>query len=238
MKKIWNKILGINLVATMISITMLPIGIGASEIITPSEKIDVVFTNDLHSHLEPFTVKTEDGQEELGGFARIANFIKSKQSEAEDLLVLDAGDFSMGTLYQTLFETSASELRLLGEMGYDVTTLGNHEFDYRTQGLTHMMEAAVASGDALVDMVVCNIDWKASLEGEYVEENIDLKEAFEAYGVKPYVMLEKNNLNIAVTGVFGKQSLKYSPTCTLTFSDPVEAVRETVKEIQAMKMRI
>ena len=106
MKKIWNKILGINLVATMISITMLPIGIGASEIITPSEKIDVVFTNDLHSHLEPFTVKTEDGQEELGGFARIANFIKSKQSEAEDLLVLDAGDFSMGTLYQT--DTSSS----------------------------------------------------------------------------------------------------------------------------------
>lgn len=233
MKKIWNKILGINLVVTMIGVTMLPIGIGASEIITPSEKIDVVFTHDLHSHLEPFTVKTEDGQEELGGFARIANFIKSKQSEAEDLLVLDAGDFSMGTLYQTIYETRASELRLLGEMGYDVTTLGNHEFDYRTQGITHMMEAAVASRDMLPNMVVCNIDWKASFEGEYVEENIDLKEAFDAYGVKPYVMLEKNNLNIAVIGVFGKQSLKYSPTCTLTFTDPVEAVRETVKEIQA-----
>ena len=41
----------------------------------------------------------------------------------------------MGTLIQTVFETQAAELRMLGYMGYDVTTFGNHEFDYRSKGL-------------------------------------------------------------------------------------------------------
>ena len=41
----------------------------------------------------------------------------------------------MGTLIQTVYDTEAAELRMLGYLGYDVTTFGNHEFDYRSQGL-------------------------------------------------------------------------------------------------------
>lgn len=59
-----------------------------------------------------------------------------------DTLVLDGGDFSMGTLIQTVYDTEAAELRMLGQIGCDVTTLGNHEFDYQSKGLADMLNAA------------------------------------------------------------------------------------------------
>ena len=78
-----------------------------------------------------------------------SNLIDEKKQEDPDTLVLDGGDFSMGTLIQTVYETEAAELRMLGYLGYDVTTLGNHEYDYRSKGLANMLEAAKASGETV-----------------------------------------------------------------------------------------
>ena len=50
--------------------------------------------------------------------------------------------FLMGTLIQTVYETEAAELRMLGYLGCDVTTWGNHEFDYRSSGLANMLNTA------------------------------------------------------------------------------------------------
>ena len=59
-----------------------------------------------------------------------------------------------------------------------------------------------------------------------------IQTAFQTYGVKDYVVLQKGDVKIAVLGVFGKDSLECAPTCELKFKDPVEAASETVKEIQ------
>ena len=198
-------------------------------------KIKVVFTHDLHSHLEAFDLE-EDGEEQsVGGFGRIETFLKQQPEPREELLVLDGGDFSMGTLYQTVFETQAAEIRMLGMLGVDVTTLGNHEFDYRSSGLAHMLASAKASGDSLPELAVCNLDWEETLEGEHAKEGALLKESFADFGVKPYVMVEKNGFRIAVIGVFGKDSLECAPTCALSLRDPVDAVKETVETIQAQE---
>lgn len=55
----------------------------------------------------------------------------------------------MGTLVQTVFETQAAEIRMLGALGCEATTLGNHEFDYRSKGLAKMLETAAESGDTV-----------------------------------------------------------------------------------------
>lgn len=197
----------------------------------------VVFTHDLHSHLDSFWVELNGREQEVGGFARLKTFIDETKAEDPDTLVVDGGDFSMGTLYQTVFESQAAELRMMGLMDYDVTTLGNHEFDYRTLGLTHMLGSAVASGDTLPALVVSNVDWEATMEqwageSQILSDVTELKAAFDAYGIKDYVMVEKSGLRIAVTGVFGKDALECAPTCQLVFKDPVEAVKETVEQIQ------
>lgn len=197
-----------------------------------AKEVNVVFTHDLHSRLKSFYIEENGQQKEVGGYARMMTFLKEKRAEDENLLFLDGGDFSMGTLYQTVYETEASELRLLGHLGVDVTTLGNHEFDYRSKGLSNMLAAAKDSGDRLPPLVLCNVDWEATLESEKAEEGKLLREAFEKYGIKPYTIVEKGDVRIAVIGVFGKDSLACAPTCALTFKEPIEAVKETVKQIQ------
>ena len=67
----------------------------------------------------------------------------------------------MGALVQTVYETEAAELRMLGHLGVDATTLGNHEFDYRSEGLANMLTSAKASGDELPELVMSNINWEA-----------------------------------------------------------------------------
>ena len=195
--------------------------------------LDILFSHDTHSHLNNFTTVVEDEKTDIGGFARANTLIKAQRAKDPDTLVIDGGDFSMGTLIQTVFETQAAELRMLGYMGYDVTTFGNHEFDYRSKGLANMLTSARTSGDAVPAIVVCNVDWDAMESAGLTEGQQLLKDAFAAYGVQDYTVLQKGDVRIAVVGVFGKDALSCAPTCELKFKDPVQAVKATVAEIKA-----
>lgn len=215
--------------AVMLFLPMFPQNKVSAE--TKSKSIDVMFLHDLHSHMENFA-SVENGETVyLGGIARIKTLIDEKKAENPDTLVIDAGDFSMGTLIQTVYESEAAELKMLGNIGCEVTTLGNHEFDYRSSGLANMMDTAATSGVSVPSMVLCNVNWEEMEEKGLTASQQKLKDAFEAYNVQDYVVIEKGDVKVAVLGVFGKDSLVCAPTCDLVFKDPVEAARETVDEI-------
>lgn len=215
--------------AVMLFLPMFPQNKVSAE--TKSKSIDVMFLHDLHSHMENFA-SVENGETVyLGGIARIKTLIDEKKAENPDTLVIDAGDFSMGTLIQTVYESEAAELKMLGNIGCEVTTLGNHEFDYRSSGLANMMNTAATSGVSVPSMVLCNVNWEEMEEEGLTASQQKLKDAFEAYNVQDYVVIEKGDVKVAVLGVFGKDSLVCAPTCDLVFKDPVEAARETVDEI-------
>ena len=197
-----------------------------------TKEVDVMFTHDTHSHLDSFTTNVDGELQEVGGFARIKTLINEQKKENPNTLILDGGDFSMGTLIQTVYDTQAAELRMLGYLGYDVTTLGNHEFDYRSKGLANMLKAAKASGETIPDLVVCNVDWDGMKKAGLSKGQKQIQSGFETYGVKDYVVIQKGDTKIAVTGAFGKDSLECAPTCELLFKDPVEAVKDTVEKIK------
>ena len=197
------------------------------------KSLDIMFVHDTHSHLNPFAT-VEDGKSQvMGGFARLKTLINEQKSKNPDTLLLDAGDFSMGTLIQVVYEEEASEIRMLGELGMEVTTLGNHEFDYKAKGLANMMNSAVNSGDALPAMVLCNVDWEAMKNAGFTEEQQLLFDAFKQYGVKEYVVIEKGDVKIAVTGLFGEDAFDCVPNCPLVFKDRVQAVKDVVAKIKA-----
>ena len=158
--------------------------------------------------------------------------IDEKKKENPDTLILDGGDFSMGTLIQTVYTTEAAELRMLGYLGCDVTTFGNHEFDYRSGGLADMLKTAKNSGETVPKLVVCNVDWDAMEKEGLSKVQKQIESAFETYGVKDYVVIQKGGVKIAVLGVFGKDALECAPTCELEFKDPVESAKNTVEEIK------
>lgn len=194
-----------------------------------NQELEIFFIHDLHSHLENFEKNIDENGIFVGGVSRIKSLVKKKKAKNSEALFLDGGDFSMGTMYHTVFSSEATELRILGALGVDVTTMGNHEFDFYSEGFGDMVEAALKSGDALPQFVLCNVDW----------DNMDMnanqqryKKAFNDYGIKDYVVVEKNGIKIAVFGVFGKDALKSIPTCDLKFKDPIKAAKETVKRIK------
>lgn len=194
--------------------------------------LDVLFTHDTHSHLNSYSTIVNGKQKEVGGFARIKTLIDEKKKENPDTLILDGGDFSMGTLIQTVYTTEAAELRMLGYLGCDVTTFGNHEFDYRSGGLADMLKTAKNSGETVPKLVVCNVDWDAMEKEGLSKGQKQIESAFETYGVKDYVVVQKGGVKIAVLGVFGKDALECAPTCELEFKDPVESAKNTVEEIK------
>lgn len=199
----------------------------------PGQQVDILFTHDTHSHLDPFTSLVEGQETDTGGFARANTLIKEQRAKNPDTLVIDGGDFSMGTLIQTVFESQAAELRLLGYMGCDATTFGNHEYDFRSKGLANMLTSATDSGDPLPALVVCNVDWDAMEAAGLTEGQQRLKDAFACADVRDYIIVQKGDVRIAVVGVFGKDALACAPTCELKFKDPIEAVKATVARIKA-----
>ena len=141
-------------------------------------RVSILFTHDMHSHINSFQTVYGGEDVTIGGFARIQSIIKEKREQFPEALLVDGGDFSMGSLFQTVYETQASELRLMGVMGYDATTFGNHEFDFRSKGLENMLRTAVGSGDELPSLLVCNVDWEQA-----GDEQMEIKAAVEDYGV-------------------------------------------------------
>ena len=142
----------------MFSILFAPAAAGA-------ESLTILFTHDLHDHLLPYTVLLDGEITAVGGYARLLAAINAERERDPELLLLDGGDFSMGTLFQTIFASHAPQLRLMGRMGYDVVTFGNHEYDFRAKGLAESITAAKESGERLPQIVASNILFPLDEEG-------------------------------------------------------------------------
>ena len=233
MTKIWKKLVVIWLIAVIVLPLMTGMQVWAK---TEPKQLDILFTHDTHSHLNSFTTIVNGEKKEAGGFAKLKTLINEHKKVNPDTLVLDGGDFSMGTLIQTVYDTEAAELRMLGQIGCDVTTLGNHEFDYQSKGLADMLNVAKNSGDTVPSLVLCNVDWDAMEEAGLSEGQKQIQSAFEKYQVRDYVVVQKGNIKIAVLGVFGKDALVCAPTCELVWKDPVKAAKQTVEKIKKKEM--
>lgn len=196
------------------------------------ESMTILFTHDMHDNFYPFTVEEDGRTKNLGGYARLSSAIQKEREKDSNLLLVDAGDFSMGTLFQTIFATDAPGLRTLGKMGYDVVTFGNHEFDFRAEGLADSLNAAKSSGEKLPKIVASNIDFPLD-ENEKLTPSLEkLKNSMENYGVEDYTVIEKNGVKIGVFGIMGKEADSNAPMAEVEFTDQVKSARKMVEILQ------
>ncbi len=197
------------------------------------KKLDILFMHDMHSHLNSFTVMKNGKAVQVGGLSRMMTLAKQQFAANPDTLFVDAGDYSMGTVVQSVFETDAAELRTLGAMGVDATIFGNHEFDFGPDGLANSLMAAKNSKEKVPAIVISNLDMEATMAEPQSDARDALLEAFKAYGVQEYIMVQKGDVNIAIMGIFGLDALDCAPFSELIFKDPVESAKKTVAKIQA-----
>ena len=220
MKRLFLRIT--TLILALLMLFSLPITV-YGEGVQKEDDITILFTHDLHSHLLPST--DEDGSGEYGGYARLMTLIRKQKELDPDAILVDGGDFSMGSLFQTAFATSAIELKMMGAMGYDATTFGNHEYDYLQEGLKSMLNVAADCGE-IVPPIVCANYWPPTEEQDGYDAT--MWDALNNYGVKNYMILERNGVYYVLFGIFGIDSDDCAPHSGMILSDPIAVAQETV----------
>ena len=184
----------------------------------------ILFTHDLHSHFLP--QPTADG--ESGGYARLMTAITAEKEKHPDALLLDGGDFSIGSLIHTLTTTHAPELQLMGAMGYDATTIGNHEFDHEGKGFAKMLNAATESGNVLPPILEANYTVSAdNPDRDYIQSALD------NYGVAETMLIERGGVTYGIFGLMGVDAHECAPTSGFTLGDAVEAAQRCVAALEA-----
>jgi hypothetical protein len=190
-----------------------------------SFSLTILQTSDVHHHAAgvgaatDYTPLTRSNDTVSGGYARIAQVIQSeRQSSANPVLVLDSGDFLMGTLYDMTMASDPLALRFIQSMPYDPITLGNHEFDYGPDRLAAFVSASKssASGGFTVPIVASNMDASA---------NTALKAHVTSGAiVKKVVKTLANGLKIGILGLMGPTAAGYAPLAApVTFANGASA---------------
>ncbi|RLJ64292.1 5'-nucleotidase [Lacinutrix venerupis] len=143
-----------------------------------TKKITILHTNDVHSHIDPFS--PEDGRNaNQGGVARRASLVESIRNENPNTLLLDAGDIFQGTPYFNYYGGEL-EFKLMSKMKYDAATIGNHDFDNGIDGLYAQLPHA---------------DFK------FLSANYNFKNTIMDTHVKPYHVFIKEGIKIGVFGL-------------------------------------
>ena len=220
------------LTLVMVSILLQPIYVPKILAEEQANHVTILFTHDMHDNLLPLKTLENGTAIDIGGYARLMTAIEEQKALNPESLLVDAGDYSMGTPFQTIYQTDAPELRMLGAMGYEVTTFGNHEYDYRPSGLTGSLKAALDSGEALPQIVQSNVTFPTDDEGNLTESLTELKRAMEDYGVKDYTIIKKNGVKIGIFGVMGEESISTAPMAEVTFTSAIKEAKRVVKILQ------
>ncbi len=184
---------------------------------TEHQKLTILHTNDMHSRIDPFP---NDGGRfaGMGGMARRAQIIKQIRASEKNVLLLDAGDIFQGTPYFNLFEGEL-EFKLMSQMKYDASTLGNHDFDNGLAGLEKQLPHAE------FPFVIANYDFNGtSLNGRF----------------NPYKIFQIEDIKVGVFGLgIELQGLVNEKLYGATrYLDPLGVAREMVEELRAQECHL
>jgi 5'-nucleotidase/UDP-sugar diphosphatase len=192
----------------------------------------ILHTNDMHSSLigmgpaadyTPFTLNDDATR---GGYARLAALIakrKAARAGQGPVLVLDAGDYSMGTPFGAASRETGGELQLMDRMGYDAVTFGNHDFDLGPEGLGKSLTVSAKAGR--VPAVLASNTGFAANDATLA----DLQRLDKEGVIRRYLVIERGGIRFGLFGVLGKEAIFYTSGGTVTFSDAIETAKEVVK---------
>jgi 5'-nucleotidase/UDP-sugar diphosphatase len=156
----------------------------------PGDTVELVilYTNDLHAHVDPHLSRQMHPSRKVGGFARIAAYVRQQKQIHKNAVYVDAGDYFSGP-YVSFLTEGAAIIDIMNAMPLDVTTIGNHEFDHGWQNARVQLKKAnfpIVNANIVLDSTMKN-----PLEGS-------------PFWDKPYHIIEAGGLKMGVIGVHGR----------------------------------
>lgn len=174
--------------------------------VAQKKQLVILHTNDTHSCIMPLNPNLADtALAGRGGFLRRMALIEDERAKTPGLLLIDSGDFSQGSPYYNFYKGEV-EVELMNRMGYDVATIGNHEFDFGLENMARIFRMAK------FPIVCANYDFTGtSVEGL----------------VKPYTIIKRNGLKIGLFGLSPQPKGLVDTTkfVGVKYLDPVETAR-------------
>tara|TARA_B100001248_G_scaffold257027_1_gene238907 strand:+ start:1284 stop:2189 length:906 start_codon:yes stop_codon:yes gene_type:complete len=175
------------------------------------KNITILHTNDVHSHVEPFS-KDHSEFPNKGGFERRATLISEIKRQNPNTLLFDAGDIFQGTPYFN-FYGGEIEFKLMSMLGYDAITIGNHDFDNGMDGLDKQLP------NAKFDIISSNYDFKNTI----LESKVSDYKIYNKSGIKIGVF----GLGIELEGLVSKDLYKETK-----YLDPLDIANDTAKKLK------
>jgi 5'-nucleotidase len=142
------------------------------------KKLTILHTNDVHSHIDPFSLDDPKWPNQ-GGAARRATLIEKIRQEEPNVLLLDAGDVFQGTPYFNYYGGEL-EFKIMSMMKYDLCTMGNHDFDNGIDGFYKQLPHA---------------------KFDFVSANYDFRKTVLNGIVKPYKIFIKDGIKVGIFGL-------------------------------------
>nr|WP_244225145.1 bifunctional UDP-sugar hydrolase/5'-nucleotidase [Vibrio aquaticus] len=176
------------------------------------KEVTLLHTNDIESVYDPVEAFWNEDIDMIGGIPYLATLIKETRATEGTSFLMDAGDIYTGALSKKT--KGKLPFELYNSMGYDVITLGNHEFEYGWKSLVETMPRA--------NFPVLNA-------------NI-FHEASDTMMAQPYTILERDGVRVGVVGVMGIDAF-YNTMWKgnrkgLTIKDPIETAQYWADKIR------
>lgn len=201
------------------------------------KNVTILFTNDLHSRLTGYAPESDysplsvNDDETKGGFARIASVFETERTRNTDVtFTVDAGDFLMGTLFQSMETATGFQLRLMKKMGYDAVAIGNHEFDLGPSRLADIINSAKTREDIPTLLLGNAVFSKREAEDDGLEQ------LFKENTLSRTFILERGGIKAGFFSLLGKvadDNAAFAPP--VTFSKQLAAARRLVKELESQE---
>ncbi|GAB3235604.1 metallophosphatase [Hymenobacter seoulensis] len=186
-------------------------GLPAAAADKKGHRLTILHTNDMHSRIEPFPDNAAQWAG-LGGMARRAALIEQIRKQESNVLLLDSGDIWQGTPYFNFFQGEL-EFKLMSQMAYDASTLGNHDFDNGLGGLQKQLP------NATFPFLIANYDFTNTiLAGKF----------------QPYKVFDKQGIRVGVFGLgIEMAGLVADKNFGATkYLDPVSTAKEMVAKLR------
>ncbi|HWR16665.1 MAG TPA: bifunctional UDP-sugar hydrolase/5'-nucleotidase [Terriglobales bacterium] len=186
--------------------------ISLSALAADQRKVTLLYSNDFHAAIEPTRATWLVDQPMIGGVRDFAAWAAMLRRTLPNAFFFDAGDVYTGQAISSISRGQAL-IDIWKTLGYDAGTFGNHEFDYGVD------RAVAYAQQESFPVLSANLFYRDS--GKHF--------------AKPYAIIQRNGIRIAVTGVFGLDAIPSTGPAiwkTLEARDPVPILRELVPKLR------